>query len=123
MLLGLTLLLGFQLLGEVIARLFGLPLPGPVIGLALLFATLIAVGRVPTGLRTAAEGLLRYLALLLIPAGVGILLHLPRLQTDAVAIAAALVVSTGVALAVTAALFQWRWLRRGRAGRAEDDGD
>ena len=121
MLLGLTLLLGFQLLGEVIARLFGLPLPDPVIGLALLFATLIAFGRVPTGLRTAAEGLLRHLALLLIPAGVGILLHLPRLQEDAVAIAAALVVSTAVALAVTAALFQWRWLRRDRGTPPGDD--
>ena len=94
-----------------------------MIGLALLFATLIAVGRVPTGLRTAAEGLLRYLALLLVPAGVGILLHLPRLQEDALAIVAALVVSTGVALAVTAVLFQWRWLRRGRSAKAEDDDD
>ncbi len=109
---GLTLLLAYQLLGEFLARLLGLPLPGPVIGLALLFASLVALGRVPEGLRSAADGLLRYLALLFVPAGVGIMAHYTRLEADAGAIAAALVVSTALALAVTAATFQRAQRRR-----------
>ncbi len=120
MLHGLTLLLGFQLIGEVIARLLDLPLPGPVIGLALLFAGLITLGRVPEGLRTASEGLLRYLALLFVPAGVGIMVHYQRLGSDALAIAAALVASTAIALAVTGAVFQWRRLQP-RARRERDE--
>lgn len=112
MLNGLTLLLTYQLLGELLARLLGLPLPGPVVGLVLLFASLVALGRVPEGLRSAANGLLRYLALLFVPAGVGIMVHYTRLEADAGAIGAALVVSTALALAVTAVAFQ-----RASAGR------
>lgn len=121
MLHGLTLLLAYQLLGELLARLLGLPLPGPVIGLALLFASLIALGRVPEGLRSAADGLLRYLALLFVPAGVGIMAHYPRLEADAGAIGAALAVSTALALAVTAATFQRASAQRRRRA-AEQEG-
>ena len=42
----LTLLLLFQLAGEILAHELALPLPGPVIGMALLFATLALRGRV-----------------------------------------------------------------------------
>lgn len=42
MLLGLFSLLLFQLIGEVIARGSGLPIPGPVIGFALLALALAA---------------------------------------------------------------------------------
>ncbi|MDP2793116.1 MAG: CidA/LrgA family protein [Sulfurisoma sp.] len=37
----LTLLLLFQLAGEIVVPAFGLPLPGPVIGMALLLPLLI----------------------------------------------------------------------------------
>ena len=121
MLYGITLLLGFQLAGEVLARLLGLPLPGPVIGMALLFAALAAYGGVPAGLRRVAEGLLGYLALLFLPAGVGLMVHFQRLEAEAWAIAAALVVSTALALAVTGVLFQWRRLHP-RRGEGRDDG-
>lgn len=33
-------LVGYQLAGELISRSFSLPLPGPVLGMLLLFATL-----------------------------------------------------------------------------------
>jgi holin-like protein len=118
---GLTALLVFQLIGEFLSRVLGLPLPGPVIGMALLFAGLTALGRVPEGLRSAAEGLLRYLALLFVPAGVGLMVHYQRLQADAVAIAAALVVSTALALAVTGVVFQWRRLYEQRKDESGDD--
>lgn len=35
-----SLLLLYQLVGELLVRVLGLPIPGPVIGMALLFLTL-----------------------------------------------------------------------------------
>jgi len=52
MLAAITLLLVFQLAGEVLAHALGLPVPGPVIGLALLFATLAARRRSPRAFAT-----------------------------------------------------------------------
>ncbi|NIQ25900.1 MAG: CidA/LrgA family protein, partial [Gammaproteobacteria bacterium] len=43
----LTVLLVCQLAGEVIARASGIPLPGPVIGMAILFFGLMIRGGVP----------------------------------------------------------------------------
>ena len=46
---GFTWLLLFQCAGEALAYLFDLPIPGPVLGMALLFATLLDARRdVPT---------------------------------------------------------------------------
>ena len=38
---GITLLLIYQLVGEVSARLLQLPIPGPVLGMLLLFISLL----------------------------------------------------------------------------------
>jgi holin-like protein len=97
----LTLLLLFQLAGEVIVQVFALPIPGPVIGMALLFATLVARGGVPDELRNTAGNLLQHLSLLFVPAGVGVMVHFARLGDEWPAIVGALVVSTLVTLAVT----------------------
>src|SRR5712692_7730593 len=63
----LTILLVFQFLGEAIAHGLDLPIPGPVIGFALLFLALLARGGIPDDLRTTATGLLRHLSLLFVP--------------------------------------------------------
>lgn len=104
---GCTWLLVFQSLGEAVARLAGLPVPGPVIGMALLFAVLVWRGRIPESLATAADGLARHLSLLFVPAGVGVMLYARQLASEWLPIAVALVVSTGLAIAVTAKVFQW----------------
>jgi holin-like protein len=100
----LTLLLLFQLAGEVIVQFFALPVPGPVIGMALLFATLVARGGVPDELRNTASNLLQHLSLLFVPAGAGVMVHFARLGDEWPAIVVALVVSTFVTLAVTGLL-------------------
>jgi holin-like protein len=97
-----TMLLVYQLVGEVIARGLGLALPGPVIGMALLFFTLILRQDLPDGLKTTVEGLLKHLSLLFVPAGVGVMLHLHLLQDEWQAVSLALVVSTVATIAVTA---------------------
>jgi len=98
----LALLLACQLAGEVIARLTGLPVPGPVIGMLLLFIGLIVKGEVPQALQETADRLLSHLSLLFVPAGVGIMLHLDLIAANWLSISVALLVSTFLTIAVTA---------------------
>ncbi|HZV53965.1 MAG TPA: CidA/LrgA family protein, partial [Rhodocyclaceae bacterium] len=100
----LTLLLIYQLAGEVIVQFLALPIPGPVVGMALLFATLVVRGGVPDNLRSTANNLLQHLSLLFVPAGAGVMVHFTRLGDEWPAIVGALLVSTFVTLAVTGLL-------------------
>ncbi|WP_026688292.1 CidA/LrgA family protein [Azovibrio restrictus] len=106
MLAAFTQILLFQLAGEVIARGLGLPVPGPVLGLLLLFAFLLWRGGPGPELQQAAQNLLQHLSLLFIPAGTGILLHIATLEREWLPISVAMVVSTVLAMAVTALLIQ-----------------
>jgi holin-like protein len=98
----LTLLLVYQLAGEVIVQLAGLPVPGPVVGMLLLFLTLAWRGRAPLELRSTSQALLSHLSLLFVPAGVGVMLHFGRLGAEWLPIAAALLLSTVATIVVTA---------------------
>lgn len=114
----LATLLVFQLLGEVAVRLSAAPLPGPVVGLALLLLALVLRPAWLDAIKPTAQGLLQHLSLLFVPAGVGVMQHLQRLGDEALAIGVALVVSTLVGLAVAAwtmiALMRWQGRRDAR---------
>jgi len=98
----LTLLLVCQLAGEILARLSGLPLPGPVVGMVLLFLLLLHQGKVDGETERVTGGLLEHLSLLFVPAGVGVVLHLDLIAAEWAAIVAALFVSTFAAILVAA---------------------
>jgi holin-like protein len=103
----LTTLLVCQLAGEVLARTLYLPVPGPVIGMVLLFAALVLRGRpVPQGLGATADALLGNLGLLFVPAGVGVVLYLPLLARDWAPISLAVVAGTLLGIAATGRLAQ-----------------
>ncbi|WP_321339823.1 CidA/LrgA family protein [Breoghania sp.] len=119
MIAALTLLLLCQLGGEIIVRLLALPLPGPVAGLVLLAAGLAIFGRVPESLRSVSTGILRNLALMFVPASVGIITQIDRLETYGVALAVSIVVSTLAAMTVTALVFRWATLRVNRSETRE----
>ena len=102
----LTLLLVFQLAGEVLAQVLALPVPGPVIGMALLFVALTLRGGVSHELRNTAQGLLQHLSLLFVPAGTGVMLHFQRMTDEWLALLVSLVASTIIAIAVTALLLR-----------------
>lgn len=108
----LAALLGFQLLGTALAFALRAPVPGPVLGMALLLAWLIASERSAQALRPTALGLLQHLSLLFVPAGVGVMLHMARIAHEWFAIAVALVASTALAIVVTALVIEHsrRWL-------------
>ncbi|MCA3248711.1 MAG: CidA/LrgA family protein [Tagaea sp.] len=98
----LTLLLVCQLIGEAVVRLAGLPVPGPVVGMALLFGLLAWRGGIPDGLGKTTAGLLDHLSLLFVPAGVGVILHFDLVAAEWPAIVGALILSTLATIAVTA---------------------
>ena len=114
----LAILLAFQLLGELLGHLGGLPVPGPVLGMVLLFLTLLGRGALPESLRSTAQTLLSHLSLLFIPAGVGIIQHGARLAEEWLAVAVALLLSTLLTVAVTALVMR---AFIGRAHAAQDD--
>ena len=114
MLAAITLLLVYQLVGEIVVVVLGLPIPGPVIGMALLFVTLVARGQVTGDLRDTASSLLRHLSLLFVPAGVGVMAHLGRLRHEWLPISVSLVASTLVTVAVTALVMRALLSRRTR---------
>lgn len=102
----LTLLLSCQLAGELLQRLLALPLPGPVLGLILLLALLVWRKEVWPALGVTARGLLQHLTLLYVPAGVGLIVHLERLEAEWLPLLAALLGSTLLTLLVTVLVFR-----------------
>ncbi|MCW5667888.1 MAG: CidA/LrgA family protein [Piscinibacter sp.] len=98
---GLAWLLLAQSLGEALARLLELKLPGPVLGLLLMLAAL-SFEAVRTPVAAAADTLLAHLSLLFVPVGVGVMTHLGLLAQYGLRMLLVIVASTFVGLAVTA---------------------
>ena len=103
---GATWLLLFQCAGEAVSHVLGLPVPGPVVGMLLLFVALRIRDQVPESVGVAADALARHLSLLFVPAGVGVMLHFGRLGSEWLALAVALVASTVITLVVTAVVMR-----------------
>ena len=102
MLAALTAIFVCQLAGEMITVGLSLSLPGPVIGMALLFLFLLVKGSVPTAIGKAGDGLLQHLSLLFVPAGAGIMAAGAGVSGHVPALALSLAGSTLLTLAVTA---------------------
>lgn len=100
-----TVLLVFQLLGEVISRLILPALPGPVVGMVLLLAAMVMLPTLAEAIRPTANAILSHLSLLFVPAGVGVVGHLDLIADHGPALLTALVLSTVLAIAVGALVF------------------
>jgi holin-like protein len=106
-----------------VVRALGVPIPGPVVGLVLLLVVLQIrrPGR-EAGVVRAADGLLRHLQLLFIPAGVGIIQYFPLLAEAWLPVAAGLVISWLAVLLVTAGTgvgtLRWEARIKRRGGQA-----
>ncbi len=102
----LSLLFLCQLVGEVVVRALGLPFPGPVLGMGLVFAGLLVRGRSDPALDAVSDTILRHLSLLFVPAAVGVMQQAGLIAANWVAISAALVLSTLLTLLVTVYVFR-----------------
>jgi putative effector of murein hydrolase LrgA (UPF0299 family) len=111
----LTILLIYQLAGETAAVALGLPVPGPVLGMLMLLATMVVRGNAPAYLREGAQGLLTHLSLLFVPAGVGVVAHIARIEAEFWPIVISLIGSTALTIAVTALVIERRRPPQGEA--------
>ncbi|WP_426424314.1 CidA/LrgA family protein [Bradyrhizobium genosp. A] len=111
---GLGTLLGFQLAGELLVRLLQVPIPGPIIGLSLLFLFLRA--RIAfdlaapdaieaTAVARVTDPMLRNLAILFVPSGVGVLQYADLFVRHGAAVVIVVMVSTLTTMTVTALVF------------------
>ena len=108
MLSGFLLLLAFVVGGDLIGHVLGLPLPGPVIGMILLLAWLGWRKQAPPeNLTVASQGVLQHLSLLFVPAGVGLILHLGRLQHEWLAMQGSVIFGTLLSLGITGLLLKY----------------
>lgn len=101
----LSVILGFQLVGEVASRSLDLPLPGPVVGLCLLVASCILQPTLALRLRPVTQGLLAHLSLFFVPAGVGVVAHMDLIRDQGIALALAIAGSTVLAIGIGALTF------------------
>lgn len=110
-----TVLLACQLAGETIAKLFSLPVPGPVIGMAILFVGLLIRRGLPAELDKSAAFLLSHMSLLFIPAGTGVVVHAKLIAAEWLPISTALLLGTAITIAVTGLTMGALLKLRGRA--------
>ncbi|MGU3665494.1 CidA/LrgA family protein [Methylobacterium sp. A49B] len=119
MIASLALILLAQLMGEILARGAGVPIPGPVIGMGLMFVFLLLRDSARFGLprylprpltdgtlESTARGLLMNLSLMFVPAGVGVVGRLDLLRAQGIKLAVVLLVSTALSLLVTVLVFR-----------------
>ncbi len=102
-----------QAAGELLHALFRMPVPGPVLGLALLLLGLSLHARTGGGVPVlpAADGLLAYLPLFFVPPGVSAVMQIGRVVHALPAVLVGLGGSSVIALSVTG------WLAQGLLGR------
>jgi holin-like protein len=111
-LLGLLILLAFLFAGDAAASALRLPLPGSVAGMLMLAAALRLRWVPERAVQPAAELLIRNMALLFVPAGVGVMAYAGLLRREWLPIVA------GGAASTVAVLLVVGWMQQ----RMERDG-
>jgi holin-like protein len=105
--------------GEFASRYLKLPVPGPVLGMLLLFLVMSLRKQVPVSLDMASSALLSHLSLLFVPAGVGMMVHFNRIAEEWIPITVSLLLSTIITMLTTAVVMYW--LVRLVSQKAEND--
>ncbi|HMN20755.1 MAG TPA: CidA/LrgA family protein [Ottowia sp.] len=100
--LGLAVLVLAQLAGQYVVTRWQLTIPAALVGMALLLALLMALGRVPGPVALVADGLLRHMMLILMPAVAGIMDHFALLREHWLGLLAAGILGTLLTMALTA---------------------
>ncbi|MDY7548093.1 CidA/LrgA family protein [Glaciimonas sp. CA11.2] len=113
-------LLIFQCLGEGITFALSLPIPGPVVGMLLLFVALVISPGLLERIEKTGTELLGHLSLLFVPAGVGIVVSAATVRGHWLAVIVSVIVSTILTLAVTATAIRLTMPAQRKARREPD---
>lgn len=104
LLLGFLVLVAFSYLGEFLSPMLPISIPGPLIGMLLLFLMFIVLGDVPSGIESATKPFLSHMSLLFIPAILGVWHYQALIKLYWLPLSLVVVVTTIFALAVTAVI-------------------
>lgn len=109
--LGIALLVGYLVLGNLLSSVLHIPLPGSVLGMVLLTLSLHAGLLRSHWVAPAATMLIRNMGFLFVPPGVGLMVHFGLIRREWLPIGAGALLSI-VAVLVTVGLLQQRLERR-----------
>lgn len=116
------ILLAFLFAGEIIHRVLRVPLSGPLIGMVLLLLAML-FRKPDESFQATTRPLLASLALLFVPAGVGMVNHVDLLQRYWLPVLVATVVGAIASLLVTAWTMQLIERIQQSAGAEQEAGD
>jgi holin-like protein len=111
MITGMFYLMTLWLIGEVLAELLSLPIPGSVLGMVLLTLCLNKGWIKLDSVKPTADVLVRNLAFLFVPPGVGLMLYFDLIADEWLALGLPWLVST-ILVAAAAGLIQQRLARK-----------
>ena len=120
MLYALATLFAFNLLGELLVRVSGLPLPGALVGTLMLLIGLLFYKRLPKPLEDTAQVLLQNMMLLFIPVIAGVMLEFDHLRREWLPFVLSCVVGAAITFTATALTFRF-FLQRERAKSTKDE--
>ncbi|BFM13711.1 CidA/LrgA family protein [Simiduia litorea] len=109
MIIGLLVLIGFQILGELLALWLHLPIPGAVIGLLLLLVSLRVLPwskALVQPTEQVSDKLINHLSLLFLPAGVGFFFLPEHINAQWPAVVAAMLGGTFVAMLLSSLTYR-----------------
>ena len=123
---GIAFLLCFQLAGELAARMWHLPISGPICGMAALLVWFHLKGTIDADLDKVCDGILANMALLFVPVGVGAMSYSGLFATAWPVIVFAIVAGTAANLLaaafVTRAVTSWIVRRSAELQNVENAG-
>lgn len=108
---GLFFILLYYFLGELVSHFIGGFMPGSVIGMILLFISLLFKVLKPSYVKDAATVITKNMAVFFVPAGVGLMTYGTLVAENFIAIVGAITVSTILVIA-TVAITQERFEKR-----------
>lgn len=104
---GLLILLLCQCIGEALKAYFQLSLPGPVLGMLILFCGLLVVKQVPDSVGRSSQLLIAQLGLMFLPASVGLFFLGDSFDDQWLAIIAAVVIGSILSLLFNSLVMRW----------------
>lgn len=106
MLKGLLYIFGFLIAGELLTRLFHLPVAGNIIGMVLIFIALRVKFIKLEDVKPASDQLIKYLVVFFIPYGVGLMVHFQLIAEYWAPLSLALAFSSILTLYITGIIMQ-----------------
>ena len=104
---GLLILLLFQCLGEALKAWLNVSLPGPVLGMLLLFIGLCVYRDIPSSLIKSSQMLIPMLALMFLPASAGLFFLGAQFDDQWLAIIAAVIIGSLLSLTFNGLIMKW----------------